>query len=78
MENSLQTQLIVCTVSMTDPTVSIQACGSFLPNLSVFIAFIVRVIHRYAVWAKCSFVMLTLLRYIAVTLFESFRCGNFH
>jgi len=38
MENSLQAQLIVCTVSMTDPAVLIQACGSFHPHLSVFIA----------------------------------------
>ena len=38
METSLQAQLIVCTVSMTDPTVLIQPCGSFHPHLSVFIA----------------------------------------
>jgi hypothetical protein len=38
METSLQAQLIVCTVSMTGPSVLIQACGSFHPHLSVFIA----------------------------------------
>jgi hypothetical protein len=38
METSLQSQLIVCTVSMTDPTVLIQPCGLFHHRLSVFIA----------------------------------------
>jgi hypothetical protein len=38
METSLQAQLIVCTITMIDPTVLIQPCGSFLPCLSVVIA----------------------------------------
>jgi hypothetical protein len=38
METSPQAQLIVCTVSMTDPAVLIQPCGSFHPHFSVFIA----------------------------------------
>jgi hypothetical protein len=38
METSLQAQLIVCAVSMTDPAVSIQPCDSFLPCLCVLIA----------------------------------------
>jgi hypothetical protein len=79
MGTSLQSQLIVCTVSMTDTTVLIQPCGSIHHHLSVFIA-----IHPESRTKICCLDQMqfcnvnTLEIYIAVTLFESFRCGNYH
>jgi hypothetical protein len=77
METSLQAQLIVCTVSMTDPTVLIQVCGSFLHHLSVFISIHPECHTKVHCLDQMQFCNVNTLE-ICSSHSESFRCSNFH
>jgi hypothetical protein len=77
METSLQAQLIVCTVSMTDPTVLIQVCGFFLRHLSVFISIHPECHTKVHCLDQMQFCNVNTLE-ICSSHSESFRCGNFH
>jgi len=77
METSLQAQSIVCTVSMTDPTVLIQACGSFLCHLSVFISILPECHTKVHCLGQMQFCSVNTLE-ICSSHSESFRCSNFH
>ena len=76
MEISLQAQLISPQFPWLTQLFWFSRVALFTLIFLFLLPFILRVIQRYNIWTKCNFEMLTLLRYIAVTLFESFSCGK--